>query len=295
MSTTSAVNPGLLPVFRDLVALTKPRVSGLVLATAAVGMGMAPGTISVRRAVWMMVGTWLCVASANALNCFIERESDKRMRRTSNRPLPAGRLDPALARAFGVSLGLISLPVLALGTNLITSVLGLIALVSYVGVYTPMKQRSPLALIVGAVPGALPPLMGYAAVSGELGAKGILLFALMFLWQIPHVIGLSAFRREDYVAAGIRVLPAVLDEDSTRLHALFWACVLWAVSLVPAVFGWTGQWYLATAVLLGAWFVAATLRANAAALLTTWGRRVFSTSLFYLPLLFLALLIDGKV
>ncbi|MEY4577481.1 MAG: hypothetical protein RL701_2184, partial [Pseudomonadota bacterium] len=116
-----------------------------------------------------------------------------------------------------------------------------------------------------------------------------------FLWQIPHVIGLSAFRREDYVAAGIRVLPAVLDEDSTRLHALFWACVLWAVSLVPAVFGWTGQWYLGTAVLLGGWFVAATLRANAAALLTTWGRRVFFTSLFYLPLLFLALLIDGKV
>ncbi|MEY4582899.1 MAG: hypothetical protein RL701_7602, partial [Pseudomonadota bacterium] len=182
-------------------------------------MGMAPGTMSVRRAVWMMVGTWLCVASANSLNCFIERESDKRMRRTSNRPLPAGRLDPSVARAFGVALGLISLPVLALGTNLITAVLGLIALVSYVGVYTPMKQRSPLALIVGAVPGALPPLMGYAAVSGELGAKGILLFALLFLWQIPHVIGLSAFRREDYVAAGIRVLPAVLDEDSTRLHA----------------------------------------------------------------------------
>jgi heme o synthase len=294
MSTTSAVNPGFLPVFRDLVALTKPRVTLLVLATGAVGMGMAPGALSLQRALWMLFGTWLCVASANSLNCFIERESDKRMRRTSNRPLPAGRLDPAFARSFGVALGLISLPVLWLGTNLVTAVLGLIALVSYVGIYTPMKQRSPLALIVGAVPGALPPLMGYAAVSGVIGAKGVLLFALLFLWQIPHVIGLSAFRREDYVAAGIRVLPAVLNADETRLHALFWACVLWAVSLVPSFFGWTGHLYLGTAMLLGAWFVASTLRTSAA-VLTSWGRRVFFTSLFYLPLLFLALLIDGKV
>ena len=295
MSTTSAVNPGFLPVFRDLVALTKPRVTLLVLATGAVGMGMAPGAISPRRALWMLAGTWLCVASANALNCFIERESDKRMRRTRNRPLPAGRLDPAIARAFGLCLGAISLPVLALGTNLVTSALGLVALVSYVGVYTPMKQRSPAALIVGAVPGALPPLMGYAAVSGELGAKGLLLSALMFLWQIPHVIGLSAFRREDYVAAGIRVLPAVLDAEGTRLHALFWACVLWAVSLLPSLVGWTGPLYLGTALLLGAWFVTATLRSSAAAMLTSWGRRVFFTSLFYLPVLFFVLLIDGKV
>jgi len=291
--STAAVNTGISPLVRDLVALTKPRVTLLVLSTAAVGMGIAPGTLGPVRALWMLLGTWLCVASANSLNCFIERESDKRMRRTSNRPLPAGRLDPALARAFGLFLGVVSLPVLALGTNLVTSVLGLVALVSYVGVYTPMKQRSTFALIVGAVPGALPPLMGYAAVSGELGAKGVLLFALLFLWQIPHVIGLGAFRREDYVAAGIRVLPAVLGAERTRLHAVAWCLLLVSVSLLPQWLGWTSWLYLSVAIGLGAWFTSATLRPSSAANLTQWGRRVFFTSLFYLPLLFLALLIDG--
>ena len=293
--STAAVNTGISPLVRDLVALTKPRVTLLVLSTAAVGMGIAPGTLGPVRALWMLLGTWLCVASANALNCFIERESDKRMRRTSNRPLPAGRLDPALARAFGLFLGVVSLPVLALATNLVTSVLGFVALVSYVGVYTPMKQRSTFALIVGAVPGALPPLMGYAAVSGELGAKGVLLFALLFLWQIPHVIGLGAFRREDYVAAGIRVLPAVLGAERTRIHAISWCLLLVSVSLLPEWLGWTSWLYLSVAISLGAWFTSATLRPSSAATLTAWGRRVFFTSLFYLPILFLALLIDGWV
>jgi heme o synthase len=293
--STAAVNPGILPIVRDLVALTKPRVTLLVLATSAVGMGVAPGVLGARRALWMLLGTWLCVASANALNCFIERDSDKHMRRTRNRPLPAGRLDPAVARAFGLVLGLVSLPVLALGTNFVTSVLGLVALICYVGVYTPMKRRSTWALIVGAVPGALPPLMGYAAVSGELGVKGVLLFALMFLWQIPHVIGLAAFRREDYVAAGIRVLPAVIGAERTRVHALSWALLLCAVSMLPYFIGWAGLPYVACALALGAWFVSSTLRTNATTDLSAWGRRVFLTSLFYLPLLFAALVVDGRV
>jgi protoheme IX farnesyltransferase len=293
--STAAVNTGISPLVRDLVALTKPRVTLVVLFTTAVGMGIAPGTLGPLRSLWMLLGTWLCVASANALNCFIERESDKRMVRTSKRPLPAGRLDPNLARAFGLLLGVVSLPILALGTNLITGVIGLVALVSYVGVYTPMKQRSALALIVGAVPGALPPLMGYAAVSGELGAKGVLLCTLLFLWQIPHVIGLGAFRREDYVAAGIRVLPAVVGAERTRMHAVLWCLLLVFVSLLPQWLGWTSWLYLAVAVGLGAWFTSATLRPITPATLTQWGRHVFFTSLFYLPILFFALLIDGWV
>jgi protoheme IX farnesyltransferase len=175
-----AVSPGFVPTFRDLVALTKPRVTSLILTTAAVGIALAPGELSAQRITLMLLGTWLCVASANALNCFLERDSDRRMVRTKNRPLPAGRLDPNLARGFGLLLGLVSLPVLALGANWVTGVLGLVGLVSYVAVYTPMKTHSPLALVVGAVPGALPPLMGYAAVSGEIGPKGVLLFALLF-------------------------------------------------------------------------------------------------------------------
>jgi protoheme IX farnesyltransferase len=158
-----------------------------------------------------------------------------------------------------------------------------------------MKQRSALALNVGAIPGALPPLMGYAAVSGELGAKGILLFALLFLWQIPHVIGLGAFRREDYVAAGIRVLPAVVGAERTRIHAVLWCLLLVVVSFLPQWLGWTSWLYLAVAVGLGAWFTSATLRPISPTTLTQWGRHVFFTSLFYLPILFFALLIDGWV
>jgi protoheme IX farnesyltransferase len=292
--STAAVNPGLLPTFRDLVALTKPRVTSLVLATAAAGMVFAHGEPTAQRVTLMLLGTWMCVASANALNCFLERDTDKRMQRTRNRPLPSGRLDPNLARSFGLVLGVVSLPVLALGTNLVTALLGLIALVSYVAVYTPMKTQSPAALIVGAVPGALPPLMGYAAISGEIGAKGVLLFALLFLWQIPHVIGLAAFRRDDYVAAGIRVLPAVYDADKTRRHAAVWAAVLGVTSFIPTCLGWTGFGYLAVAAALGGMFLATTLRSLEGSTLAAWGRRVFFTSLCYLPLLFLALLLDGR-
>jgi len=292
--STAAVNSGFMPTFRDLVALTKPRVSSLVLATAVVGMAIAPGVLGVRRAMLMLLGTWLCVASANALNCFIERDSDKRMLRTRERPLPSGRLDANLARSFGLLLGLVSLPVLALGTNWLTAVLGLTALVSYVAVYTPMKTQSPAALIVGAVPGALPPLMGYAAVSGQIGAKGVLLFALVFLWQLPHVIGLAAYRRDDYVAAGIRVLPAVLGAEATRWHAVTWAFVLMITSFIPTFLGWAGRGYLLVAAAVGCMFLAATLRSLVGSTPAAWGRRVFLTSLAYLPLLFAALLLDGR-
>lgn len=293
--STAAVNPGFSPTFRDLVALTKPRVTLLVMATTGVGMGIAPGSLGVRSALAMLLGTWLCVASANSLNCFLERDSDKYMRRTANRPLPAGRLSPGLARGFGLALGVISLPILALSANLVTAALGLVALVSYVGVYTPMKRQSAAALIVGAVPGALPPLMGYAAVSGELGGKGLLLFALLFLWQIPHVIGLSAFRREDYVAAGIRVLPAVIGPERTRIHAVCWSLVLCAFSVVPLVMGWASWPYAIVALLFGAAFVWATLRPATTDTLWSWGRQVFLISLFYLPFVFVAWLLDGLV
>lgn len=291
----AAAHSGLLPTFRDLVALTKPRVTSLVLATAVAGMVFAHGVLTVHGVTLMLLGTWMCVASANALNCFLERDTDKRMRRTRDRPLPSGRLDANLARSFGLVLGVLSLPVLALGTNLVTAILGLVALVSYVAVYTPMKTQSPAALIVGAVPGALPPLMGYAAVSGEIGARGVLLFALLFLWQLPHVIGLAAYRRDDYVAAGIRVLPAVYAADRTRRHAIFWAAVLCLTSFVPTWVGWAGFGYLAVATVLGGMFLGATLRTLRGTTLAAWGKRVFFSSLVYLPVLFASLLLDGVI
>jgi protoheme IX farnesyltransferase len=298
MSSTAAT-PGLLPTFRDLVALTKPRVTTLVLATAACGIAVAPGSISSAQVVWMLLGTLLCVGSANALNCFLERDLDKRMLRTRDRPLPAGRLGANLALGFGLFLGVASIPVLTLGTNLVTGVLGLLALASYVVIYTPMKTSSPLALIVGAVPGALPPLMGYAAVTGHIAPKGLLLFALSFLWQIPHVIGLAAYRRDEYVAAGIKVVPAVYSPPIVRAYAVGAGVVLVAVSMIPVWVGWAGRNYLVVAGVLGAAYVGAALRApflkdSPRATLAIWGRRLFLVSLVYLPLLFSALLIDGR-
>jgi protoheme IX farnesyltransferase len=291
---TAAATTGFVPTFRDLVALTKPRVTALVLATSGAGMALAPGVLPVGRGVLMLLGTLLCVASANALNCFLERESDKLMARTRTRPLPAGRLEPSLALAFGLLLGALSLPVLALGVNPVTGALGALALVSYVAVYTPMKTMSPLALVVGAVPGALPPLMGWTAVTGHIAAFGLVLFAILFLWQLPHVIGLGSFRRDDYVAAGIRVLPAVYGERFVKAHAVIWTLVLCGVSVLPNVFGWAGPGYLATALVLGGGYLAATLRGFRAAPLSSWGKRLFLTSLFYLPVLFLALILDGR-
>jgi protoheme IX farnesyltransferase len=291
----AVVSSGFVPTVRDLVSLTKPRVSALVLATSAAGIGLAPGSIAPSAVVAMLVGMLLCVGSANSLNCFIERESDKLMTRTRARALPAGRLDPKVALWFGLSLGVLSIPLLTAGVNAITGMLGAIALFSYVAIYTPLKTRSPLSLIVGAVPGALPPLMGYTAVTGRIEAPGVLLFALLFLWQIPHVIGLASFRREEYVAAGIRVLPAVYGERTSKLHAVVWALVLLLVSLIPLYTGDAGVLYFVAALLLGGAYLGATLRGFVRVDLALWGRRVFLTSLFYLPLLFLALLLDGRV
>lgn len=292
---TAVVSPGFVPTVRDLVSLTKPRVSALVLATSAAGIGLAPGSIAPSAVAAMLVGMLLCVGSANSLNCFIERESDKLMTRTRARALPAGRLDPKVALWFGLSLGVLSIPLLTVGVNAITGMLGATALISYVAIYTPLKTRSPLSLIVGAVPGALPPLMGYTAVTGRIEAPGVLLFTLLFLWQIPHVIGLASFRRDEYVAAGIRVLPAVYGERTSKLHAVVWALVLLLVSFIPLYTGDAGVLYFVAALLLGGAYLGATLRGFVRVDLALWGRRVFLTSLFYLPLLFLALLLDGRV
>jgi heme o synthase len=291
---TAAVSSRLLPTFRDLVSLTKPRVTALVLSTAGAGMGLAPGELGVSGALAMMLGTWLCVGSANTLNCYLEREGDKLMTRTRSRALPAGRLDASLALAFGLLLGAVSVPILALGVNVLTGALGLLALVSYVGVYTPMKTASPAALLVGAVPGALPPLMGWTAVTGRVDVGGLILFAILFLWQLPHVIGLGSFRRQEYVAAGIQVLPAVYGERAVKAHAVVWTLALIAVSVLPTALGSAGSLYLAAAIALGGMYLVSTLRGFRDAPLGTWGKRVFLTSLFYLPLLFVALLVDGR-
>lgn len=292
--SSAAASTRLRPFLVDLITLTKPRVTSLVVATAAAGLGLAPGHMLVPLALVMLLATGLLVGSANAFNSWVERDADGLMARTRGRPLPARRLEPQAAFAFAAGLALFSVPVLTLGINPITGLLGTLALWSYVWVYTPLKYRSPLALVIGAVPGALPPLMGWTAVTGRLEAGGLWLFGIVFLWQMPHVIGLSVYRCRDYAEAGVKVLPLVRGLKVAQWHAIAWAGLLWPFSLLAGPLHLGGTVYMVFAGLLGAAYFAAA----ALALVrpdehgNKWGRRLFLISLLYLPLLLSVLLLD---
>lgn len=287
---TTGRPPGRL---RDLIALAKPRISTLVLITCAGGLWMAPGDMRWTALLATLLGTVGIVAAANALNCYLERESDKHMLRTRGRPLPAGRLEPAWALAFGFVMALLSLPLLALAVNPVTALLAAIALVSYVWVYTPMKQHSPAALLVGAIPGAMPPLMGWTAVTGRIEWPGLVLFAIMFVWQVPHFIAISIYRRREYEKAGIVTLPTKRGPVIARHHLVAWAAVLIPVSLALVPLDVAGPIYGAIATLLGLVFVAWGLRGARDPNTGRWARQVFLYSLVYVTVLFAALLIDA--
>lgn len=280
------------PTLADLVALTKPRVTSLVVATVAVGMVLAPGSLPLGVAVAMLCATTALVGAANALNSWMERDADAVMERTRTRPLPARRLERSLALVFALALALGALPVLAFAVNPLTFLIGLVSLIGYVGFYTPLKYRTTTALLVGAIPGALPPLMGWTAATADIDAGGLALFAIVFLWQMPHVLGLSTYRRHEYTAARVHALPAVRGPVVARRHAIGWAAVLWPVGLVPGFVGLAGPVYLLAAGVLGAAFLGAACMPLGpdGSSADRWGRRLFLASLLYLPLLFLALL-----
>ncbi len=284
--------PAGRPSVRDLVALTKPRITLMVILTAAGGLALAPGRLDALSIALMLAATAMVVGAANTLNCWLERDVDKHMARTKRRPLPAGRMEAKHALWLGLALGAISVPILAVVANPLTGLLGAIALVSYVWVYTPLKQRSPIALAVGAIPGAMPPLMGWTAATGELGAPGLALFGILFLWQMPHFIAISLFRQQEYTRAGIKVLPAVRGDGVAKLHAALYAGALVPVSLLLVPLGIAGTGYLVAAAVLGVAFFAWSLVGLRRAAGNRWARQLFLASLVYLPLLFAALAID---
>jgi protoheme IX farnesyltransferase len=279
---------------RDIVSLAKPRITLMVLITTAGGLALAGG-VDTLTALCTLLGTALVVGSANTLNCWLERDSDRLMTRTKNRPLPDGRMKPNVALTFGLILGAIAIPLLTLGVNRLTGILAAIALVSYVAVYTPMKQKSPAALLVGSVPGALPPLIGWTAATGRLEWAGIVLFGILFFWQLPHFIAIAIFRQEEYTRAGIKVLPAVRGVRVAKWHAVFHSVLLLAVTLVLVPLHVAGYVYLAVAVLLGVGMVAMSIRGLSPNAGHKWARQLFAASLVYLPLLFAALAIDALV
>jgi heme o synthase len=279
-------------VFADYVALTKPRLNSLVVVTSAAGyyLGVSRPTFLPMAAV--ALGTALVAGGAAVLNQVYERETDALMQRTRLRPLPDQRVTPEEARTFGTLLAAAGIVFLSVSANALAALLALVTLVVYLTVYTPMKRRSPLATLIGAVPGALPPLIGWTAASGDLSLGGWSLFAIVFLWQIPHFMAIAWLYRDDYARAGFPMLPVVEpDGRRTGLQAVFYAAALVPASLAPTVVGLAGAAYLWTALVLGVgllWMAArfALSRTDATA------RVLFYSSITYLPLIWTAMLLD---
>jgi heme o synthase len=282
-------------VAADLVALTKPRVLVMVLVATLVGYDVArTDAADYLRIVHLMIGTLLAAGGTLALNQYREREIDARMARTRMRPLPTGRLQPLEALLFGTALTAAGVAYLAALVGGLTALVTATTALLYLFAYTPLKPRSALCTLVGAVPGALPPVAGWAAARGEVALGAWVLFAILFLWQLPHTLAIARLYRDDYMAAGIRVLPVIEPDGASTERQILLGCVaLLTVSVLPAVAGWTGPVYLAGAVVLGVAFTAAGA-AQAMTRSMQSARRVLLVSLLYLPALLALLALDRR-
>jgi protoheme IX farnesyltransferase len=279
-----------LAVARDVASLAKPRLATLVVCTAAGGMWLAPGPRNAVRAVALLLGTTLVVGAANALNNFLERDVDAQMRRTRDRPLPSGRLEPWVALALGLGVPAVALPALGWYTNGLTATLAALALFSYVAVYTPLKQKSSLALFVGAVPGAIPPLMGWTAVTGRLDLGGLALFAVLFFWQLPHFLAVSVYLKDDYARGGLRVFALVHGERRTMAAIAVTTVLLVPVTLWLVPLGLAGPAYGVAAAVLGGGLTAYAISGLWTETPVRWSRSFFLSTLAYLTLLLAAIL-----
>ena len=292
MLSPAAAEKSWAAVFADLV---KARLTTLVLLTTLVGFYLGwRGAMNFALMINTLAATALVAAGASALNQLLEREYDAKMRRTQSRPLPSGRLQPATVAIFGGVCSVAGLAYLALAVNLLTSVLGAITLVSYLFIYTPLKRVTWLNTAIGAVPGAMPPLMGWTAARGELSGEGWALFAILFFWQLPHFFAIAWLYRDEYAKAGFKMLPGI-DPDGRRTaqQAVSNTLALLAVSLFPFVFKMAGATYLVGAIVLGGVFLWCAIQFSRQLTLLR-ARQLFFASIIYLPLL-LALMVWDKI
>jgi heme o synthase len=305
-TTTAVLNvaPGARPnralpwyaAMADYWALTKPEVNFLILITTSAGFYLAPttgpGGFRILLFIHTLLGTLLVAGGTGTLNQFVERFFDAQMRRTARRPLASGRVEPAHALWFGISLALAGTAYLALAVNGLASLLALVTLLSYLFLYTPLKRKTPLCILVGAFPGAMPPLIGWAAASGRLGLEAWVLYGLLFLWQFPHFMAIAWMYREDYARAGFLVLPfGERRGPFMAWQSLVPSLVLVPLSLTPTLLGHAGPVYLVGALLLSLGFFyhgarLALLRSNPVA------RRLLFSSIIYLPLLLVLMVLD---
>jgi protoheme IX farnesyltransferase len=281
---------GWAAVFADL---TKARLTALVLLTTLVGFYLGwRGPMDYLLMFNALAATALVASGASALNQLLEREYDAKMRRTQNRPLPSGRLQPTTVMLFGGITSLAGLVYLALAVNLLTSVLGAVTLISYVFIYTPLKRVTWVNTLVGAIPGALPPLMGWTAARNELSGEGWALFAILAFWQLPHFFAIAWMYRDEYARAGFVMLPNVdADGSRTATQSVSNTLALLLASLFPFVWHISGQFYLVSAIVLGAGFLFCAIR-FARQMTHARARQLFLASIIYLPLLLAALVLD---
>ena len=278
---------------KHYIALTKPRITWLILMSTGMGyfFGLT-GPVNLWALLHTILGTGLIASGTAALNQWYEREADARMRRTGQRPLPTGQMAPRNAFAFGVLLSVLGFVELGLGVNWLSAGLGLFTLLTYLCLYTPLKQISPVSTTIGAVPGAMPPLIGFAAASGTLTAEAWILYAILFVWQFPHFYAIAWMYREDYERAGIKMLPVVEpDGESTVRQMLFFSALLIPVSLVPRYLDMTGNIYVVGTLIAGIAFVASCVRMSSDRTLLK-ARSVLLVSVVYLPVLYGLLLLD---
>ncbi len=278
---------------KHYIALTKPRITWLILMSTGMGyfFGLT-GAVNVWTLLHTILGTGLIASGTAALNQWYERDADARMRRTDQRPLPSGQLKPRNAFLFGLGLSILGFFELGLGVNWLSAGLGLFTLATYLGVYTPLKKITPVSTTLGAIPGAMPPLIGFAAASGTLTAEAWVLYAILFVWQFPHFYAIAWMYREDYERAGIKMLPVVEpDGESTVRQMLFYSVLLIPISLAPRYLDMTGNFYVAGTLAAGVAFVAACIRMSKDRTILK-ARGVLLVSVIYLPVLYGLLLLD---
>ncbi len=279
--------------FSDYLELTKPRVTLMVVITMAFGFYL--GTRGEME--WLLffnavIGTALVAGGTSALNQYVERDIDAKMQRTKNRPLPTGRLRPEQALAFSIAISAAGIVQLMLAVNWLTAMLAMLTLMSYVFLYTPLKQKSSLSTVVGAIPGALPPLGGWTAARGDLSLEGWVLFAILFLWQLPHFLAIAWIYREDYRRGGFPMLTVIDPEGDSAGRQIISNCLaLLPVSLLPTILGMAGQFYFIGALALSLFFLGCGIavmrhRTNADV------RRLLRASLVYLPVLLALMALD---
>lgn len=271
-----------------LFELTKPSITTLVMVTMVSGAFAASVAIEPLRLALSMFATACVVGAANAFNMWMERDSDALMTRTRKRPLPTGRLSPELVLGFGTLLAVVGLTLLATSVSSLSALLGWVALSSYVLAYTPLKRVTTWSLHVGAVPGALPPLIGWASVTGSLSREAFALFAILFVWQLPHFLAIATFRAPEYERAGLKVLPNVAGPAATERAILFYSVLLGVVAVLPWLLGMAGLGYGIVAGLSSLAFLAVAVHGRRSLEPNRWARRLFLASMPYLVVVFAA-------